>query len=316
MYTLPMKLSGTAQIYLKYSYKVTFFFTHICSFLCTLVSFMDLVYPKVCKSTRYIISTGLSTNYWELMLNNALELWAICQPLFKLHLYVLRIRRIYMNPTSTQVLHWLHRPLPRSLSLLSILLTLLVVAAIIIILQVLHFLLLYAVFLKVFSKKIGFFCLFFFSLFFVFFIFFLWFHFSFYLFQNVHLKKRNFQNLESQNISCLETLFGISKNVHVLKYCLEFQKLFACRVFHLVALLSGCWTLFALVWFVLVRLSSIIWCKTYALLLIFMSSLLSYIHHLAYLLSVSYIVARDALSIKYRGSVDPSMCVVQSKAHL
>ena len=47
-----------------------------------------------------------------------------------------------MNPTSTQVLHWLHRPMPHSLSLLSILRTLLVVAAIIIILQVLHFLLL------------------------------------------------------------------------------------------------------------------------------------------------------------------------------
>ena len=32
------------------------------------------------------------------------------------------------------------------------------------------------------------------------------------------------------------------------------------------------------------------------------------------LLSVSLIVARYALSIKYRGSVDPSMCAVQSKA--
>ena len=32
------------------------------------------------------------------------------------------------------------------------------------------------------------------------------------------------------------------------------------------------------------------------------------------LFSVSLIVARYALSIKYRGSVDPSMCVVQSKA--
>ena len=34
----------------------------------------------------------------------------------------------------------------------------------------------------------------------------------------------------------------------------------------------------------------------------------------AILLSVSLIIARYALSIKYRGSVDPSMCVVQSKA--
>ena len=32
------------------------------------------------------------------------------------------------------------------------------------------------------------------------------------------------------------------------------------------------------------------------------------------LLSVSFIVARYALSIKYRGSIDPSMGVVQSKA--
>ena len=56
-----------------------------------------------------------------------------------------------------------------------------------------------------------------------------------------------------------------------------------------------------------------IWCKTYALLLIFLSSLLSYIHHLTYLLSVDYTVVRDALSIKYRGNVDPSMCAVQSK---
>ena len=32
------------------------------------------------------------------------------------------------------------------------------------------------------------------------------------------------------------------------------------------------------------------------------------------LLSVSFIVARYALSIKYRGSVDPSMCAMQSKA--
>ena len=42
----------------------------------------------------------------------------------------------------------------------------------------------------------------------------------------------------------------------------------------------------------------------------------AHIHHLAYLLSVSCFVARDALSIKYRGSVDPNMCVVQSKALL
>ena len=63
MYTLPTKLSENAQIYLNYSYKVIFFFTYIYSFLCTLVSFMDLVYPQVCKSTRYIISTGLSIDY-------------------------------------------------------------------------------------------------------------------------------------------------------------------------------------------------------------------------------------------------------------
>ena len=31
------------------------------------------------------------------------------------------------------------------------------------------------------------------------------------------------------------------------------------------------------------------------------------------MLSVSIIIARYAMSIKYRGSVDPSMCAVQSK---
>ena len=36
----------------------------------------------------------------------------------------------------------------------------------------------------------------------------------------------------------------------------------------------------------------------------------AHIYYLAYLLSVSCIGARYALSIKYRGSVDPSMCAV------
>ena len=51
---------------------------------------------------------------------------------------------------------------------------------------------------------------------------------------------------------------------------------------------------------------SIIWCKTYALKL----------NLLSIMLSVIYFVARNASSKKYRGSVDPSMCVVQSKAFI
>ena len=42
--------------------------------------------------------------------------------------------------------------------------------------------------------------------------------------------------------------------------------------------------------------------------------LYAHIYYLASLLSVSYIVARFASSIKCRGSVDPSMCAMQSKA--
>ena len=40
------------------------------------------------------------------------------------------------------------------------------------------------------------------------------------------------------------------------------------------------------------------------------------IYYLASLLSVSYVVARYALSIKYRGSVYPSVCVPCSQKHL
>ena len=53
-------------------------------------------------------------------------------------------------------------------------------------------------------------------------------------------------------------------------------------------------------------------CALYSMLIV------TYAHnyYLASLLSVSFVVARYAVSIKYRGSVDPSMCDVQSKAFL
>ena len=44
--------------------------------------------------------------------------------------------------------------------------------------------------------------------------------------------------------------------------------------------------------------------------------LYAHIQYLASMPSVIYIVARDAFSIKYRGSVDPSMYAMQSKAYL